>query len=152
MQDTQISKITSIPTNWAWTMTGSNIVADVSYDMFTTSSSGGSAQYEIMIWLDAAGGAGPISSTGSPVATPNIGGSTFKLFSGPNGSTTVYSFVAESPIENFSGDIIDFFNFLETSEGFSKSQYLISIQAGTEPFSGSDVVLTTSSYSVSLKT
>jgi xyloglucan-specific endo-beta-1,4-glucanase len=47
---------------WSWTYTGSDIVADVSYDMFTSSSAGGANEYEIMIWLAALGGAGPISS------------------------------------------------------------------------------------------
>ena len=71
-------------------------MADVSYDMFTSSSATGSDEYEIMIWLTALGGAGPISSTGSPIATPTIDGVGWKLYSGPNGDTTVYSFVASS--------------------------------------------------------
>ena len=49
-------------TSWSWSYTGSDIVADVSYDMFTSSTAGGSNEYEIMIWLAAIGGAGPISS------------------------------------------------------------------------------------------
>jgi xyloglucan-specific endo-beta-1,4-glucanase len=122
-------------------------VADVSYDMFTSSTATGSNQYEIMVWLAALGGAGPISSSGSPVATPTIGGVTFKLYSGPNGSTTVYSFVAESEATNFSGNLLQFFTYLESSFKFPSSQYLLSIGAGTEPFTGSNAVLTTSSYS-----
>lgn len=50
---------------WSWSYTGSNLVADVSYDLFTSSSAGGSNEYEIMIWLAALGGAGPISSMNS---------------------------------------------------------------------------------------
>lgn len=60
-------------------------MADVSYDIFTSATSGGSNAYEIMIWLAAIGGAGPISSTGSAIATTTINGVTFKLYSGPNG-------------------------------------------------------------------
>jgi len=41
-----------------WTYTGSNVVADVSYDMFTSSKAGGSNEFEIMVWLAALGGAG----------------------------------------------------------------------------------------------
>lgn len=104
--------------------------------MFTSSSATGSNEYEIMIWLAALGGAGPISSTGSPVATPTIDGVTWKLFSGPNGATTVYSFVAESETSNFSGDLLNFYKYLESSQGFPSSQYLLSIGAGTEPFTG----------------
>ena len=153
MQEAQISSIKSIPTTWSYTYTDDNIIADVAYDLFTTSQSGStSAEYERMVWLDALGGAGPISASGSPVATPNIGGSTFQLYSGKNGNTQVYSFVASPAIPNYTGDLLAFFDYLASSQGFSKEQYLISIQAGTEPFSGSDAELTTSKYSVALNT
>jgi len=98
-------------------------------------------------WLAALGGAGPISSTGSPIATPTIDGVTWNLFSGPNGAMTVYSFVAQSQASSFSGDLLDFFTYLESSQGYPSSQYLLSIGAGTEPFTGSNAVLTTSAYS-----
>lgn len=105
---------------------------------------------QIMVWLDAAGGAGPISTSGSPVASPTIDGHVFNLFSGPNGDTTVYSFVAASPITSFSSDLLPFFKYLNQNEGFSLSQYLTVLEAGTEPFTGSNVVLTTTQYSVSV--
>ena len=104
--------------------------------MFTSSSASGSDEYEVMIWLTALGGAGPISSTGSPIATPTIDGVSWKLFSGMNGSTKVYSFVASSQVTSFSGNLLDFFKYLESSDGFPSSQYLLSIGAGTEPFTG----------------
>lgn len=126
-------------------------MADVAYDMFTSSSADGSDEYEIMIWLAALGGAGPLSESGSTIATPDIGGVTWDLYSGPNGDTTVYSFVASSEQTSFSGDLIDFFNYLVDYEGLSSSQYLLSIQAGTEAFTGSDAVLDTTTYSVSLE-
>ncbi len=129
--------------------TGENIVADVSYDIFTSSTATGPHEYEIMIWLSALGGAGPISSTGSPVATPTINGISWKLFSGRNGDTTVYSFVAVSQVTRFSGDIKLFFTWLAANEGFSTSQYVTSIGAGTEPFTGTDAVLTVNAYSIS---
>lgn len=116
--------------------TGSSIVADVSYDMFTSSTATGANQYEIMIWLAALGGAGPISSTGSPVATVTINGVSWKLYSGPNGSTTVYSFVAASTTNSYSGDIKNFFTYLINNQGYPSSQYLTSLGAGTEPFTG----------------
>lgn len=126
-----------------------DIVADVAYDMFLSSTADGSDEYEIMVWLAALGGAGPISSTGSAIATTTINGVTFKLYSGPNGSMTVYSFVAESTTTSFSGDMLDFFTYLIDNEGLSSSLYLIDVQAGTEPFTGS-ATLTTSTYSVAV--
>lgn len=103
-----------------------------------------------MIWLAALGGAGPIPSTGSPVATPTIAGNTWKLYTGPNGDTTVFSFVAESEVTSFSGDLMDFFDYLTENEGLSTSQYLTSIGAGTEPFTGSDAELKVTGYSTTV--
>jgi xyloglucan-specific endo-beta-1,4-glucanase len=103
-----------------------------------------------MIWLSAKGGAGPISSTGSTIATPTIGGVSWKLYSGPNGSTTVYSFVATSDQTAFSGDLKNFLTYLTSNEGVSTSQCLFTVEAGTEPFTGSNAVLTTSAYSVAV--
>lgn len=130
--------------------TGSNIVADVSYDIFTSWSSGGSPAYEIMIWVATIGGAGPISSTGSPVATVDIAGTTWKLFKGPNTSWTVFSFVAETEQTNFNGDLMDFFHYLINNQGYPVSQYVDKIAAGTEPFEGSNAQLTTSEYIISV--
>lgn len=60
----QISKISSMASKWSWTYTGSNIVADVAYDIFTSSKAGSETpEFEVMVWLAALGGAGPISST-----------------------------------------------------------------------------------------
>lgn len=104
--------------------------------MFTSSSATGSNEYEIMVWLAAIGGAGPISATGSAIATVTIGGVSWHLFSGKNGSMTVFSFVAASQVTNYTGDLLAFFKYLESSDGFPSSQYLLSLGAGTEPFTG----------------
>lgn len=59
----QLSAISSITSAWAWTYDGKDVVADVAYDLFTSSTAAGDEEFEIMIWLAAIGGAGPISST-----------------------------------------------------------------------------------------
>lgn len=151
MTPTALSSLSSLASTWQYSYTGSSIVADVAYDMFTSSTASGSAEYEVMIWLAALGGAGPISSTGSPIATPTIAGKSWKLYYGLNGSMKVYSFVASSQITSFSGDLLDFFKYLESSQGMSSSQILQSIGAGTEPFTGSSAVFTTNAYSVVVK-
>jgi len=147
-----VSSLASVPTTMVYTYTGSGMVADVAYDLFTASTAGDStSDYEIMIWLAALGGAGPISSSGSPIATPTIASHSWNLYDGFNGAMHVYSFVASSEITNFSGDLLDFFDFLTSSEGFpSTSQYLNTVQAGTEPFIGTSAVLTVSSFSVAV--
>ncbi|KAF3168907.1 hypothetical protein TWF788_010773 [Orbilia oligospora] len=75
----KLSTLSTIPTTWKYTYSNTNsMVANVAYDIFTSSTSSTSAtpEYEIMIWLGAYGGAGPISSTGSAIASTYIDGIT----------------------------------------------------------------------------
>lgn len=130
--------------------TGSSIIADVAYDLWLAPTKGGTNKYEIMVWLAAYGGAGPISSTGSALATVTIGSHSWKVYSGPNGDTTVFSFVATSTITSFSGDLNLFFKYLVSSQGVSNAMWITSLQAGTEPFTGSNAVMTTSAYSIAV--
>jgi Glycosyl hydrolase family 12. len=123
------------------------VVADVAYDMFLSSTTDGSEEYEIIVWLAALGNAGPISSTGSSIGSVTINGIPFKVWSGPNGKMTVYSFVAESTVNNFSGDMLEYFTYLIKNQGLSSSLYLIDVQAGTEPFTGK-ADMKTSAFSV----
>lgn len=103
-----------------------------------------------MIWLAAIGGAGPISTTGQPIDNPWILGTTWELYEGPNGDTTVYSFVADSEQADFNVDMKEVFDYLQTYQNFPMDQYLVSIAIGTEPFMGNNAVLTTNSYSISV--
>ena len=101
-----------------------------------------------MIWLASYGGASPI---GNQIATVNIGGVNWALYNGQNSYWTVYSFVAPSPINQFSADIKQFFQYLTNTYPaiVPGSYYLQTIGAGTEPFIGSDAWFTVSSYSIS---
>lgn len=130
--------------------TGSNFIANVAFDLFTGKTADGDADYEFMIWLGAFGGAGPISSTGSPIATVDILGTSWNLFNGMNGNMNVFSFVASSNVDNFSGDLTAFTKYLVSEQGVDSAQILQSVGAGTEPFEGSGVVLTTSKYSATV--
>ncbi|KAJ2892908.1 endoglucanase [Zalerion maritima] len=147
-----VGDIGAMDSSWSWSYDGTDIVANVAYDIFTNSDCGDTAEYEIMIWLAALGGAGPISSTGSTIDTPALSGVTWDLYYGLNGDMKVYSFVAQSDQPDFSGDLLDFFDYLVDSQGYSDSQCIYSIGAGTEPFTGSDAVLSTSGYSVTVST
>lgn len=42
-----LSGITSLPSTWSYSYTGSSIVANVAYDLFTSSTASGSAEYEV---------------------------------------------------------------------------------------------------------
>ena len=101
-----------------------------------------------MVWLAQLGTLNPI---GTVQATAQVGGSSYKLYVGPNTSTgaTVFSFVAEATTNNYSGDLMDFFNYLVKNNGVDASLYLTSIQAGTEVATGDNAKFTTSKYSIS---
>ncbi|KAG8770511.1 hypothetical protein FRC12_004216 [Ceratobasidium sp. 428] len=145
----KLSAISSIPSTWSWSYSGtsSDLVSNVSYDLWLSTSSGGSSTDEIMIWLSARGGAGP---AGSQIATVTVAGKSWKLFKGTVSTWTVWSFVAASEITNWSNqDLKTFFTYLSSNQGLSTSKYLTGVQAGTEPFIGS-ATLTTSSYSVTV--
>ncbi|KAL1762323.1 concanavalin A-like lectin/glucanase domain-containing protein [Schizophyllum commune] len=155
----QIGSISSMPTSWSWSLTdlSSDAVVNIAYDIFTSSTAGGSNEYEIMIWMSNHG-AGPISYTydaqgnPTPVAeSVSIAGKTWDVYHGSNGSNEVYSFLTSdgSEVTSFDGDAYDFFSYLVSDQSFSTSQYLTTFQAGTEQTLGSGT-LTTSSYSASV--
>ena len=135
VEHVQLSAIESMQSTWEWAYSGNDVVADVSYDAFTSATEGGTQEYEIMIWLGALGGVTPIGGD-TVVASPTIGGHVFNLYKGENTDThtMVFSYVAQSQIQNFSGDVMGFFNYLIQNQGLSSSQYIISIGAGTEAF------------------
>ncbi|KAI5800742.1 concanavalin A-like lectin/glucanase domain-containing protein [Pyronema domesticum] len=145
----KLSAISSIPSSWTYSYSASNIVANVAYDIFLDTTSGSSTSaYEIMVWLAAYGGAGPI---GSQVATVTIGEKSWKLFDGYNGSMRVFSFVASSsPVTSWSGDMKLFLTHLATNYGLSTALYVNTIQAGTEPFTGSGAKMTTTAFSATI--
>ncbi|KAE9175885.1 hypothetical protein PF005_g25214, partial [Phytophthora fragariae] len=147
-----LSSISTIPTamKYSYSYSSGTFVADVSYDLFTSSTATGKNEYEIMIWLAAYGGAGPISSTGKAIATVTVGTNSFKLYKGPNGSTTVFSFVATKTITNFSADLQKFLSYLIKNQGLPSTQYLITLEAGTEPFVGTNAKMAVSSFSAAV--
>ncbi|EIM82414.1 glycoside hydrolase family 12 protein [Stereum hirsutum FP-91666 SS1] len=144
-----LTSIASIPTTWDWTYTtaSSDLVADVSYDMWLSNSATGmgsssTSTFEVMVWLSSRGGAGP---AGSQIGTANVNGVIWNLFRGTVETWTVLSFVAPSEITSFSQDLKPFFTFLTANQGVPADSFLVQLQAGTEPFVGS-ATLTTSAY------
>lgn len=57
-----LSSLSSMQSAWSWDYTGTdNMVANVAYDLFTSSTPTGTYENEIMIWLAEYGGVKPIS-------------------------------------------------------------------------------------------
>ncbi|KAG6013260.1 hypothetical protein E4U43_007409 [Claviceps pusilla] len=147
----RLSDVHSIPSRWSWSYTGNNLVADVSYDLWLAPSADAPNKYEIMIWLGALGGAFPISETGrTPIARAPIAGTSWSLYKGPNGGTTVFSFVASGNVQHFNGDLNLFFKYLTQNQGVPASSVITALQAGTEPFEGTNAVFTSPECSISI--
>ncbi|CAL8579655.1 hypothetical protein XPA_005389 [Xanthoria parietina] len=147
-----LSQYTSIPTSWSWSYSGTSLRANVAYDTFLSTCASCGQTYEVMVWLGVYGGISPLSDNGyppTPVATPTIGGTAFNLIKGHNGNVIVYSFVAKNgPVTSYSGDLVAFYRYLQANWQLSSGQYLQTLQAGTEVFTGSGAKLVTSGYSI----
>ncbi|GMF13745.1 unnamed protein product [Phytophthora lilii] len=151
-KNVQLANVESIPSTFEYEFEyNGKVVANVAYDLFTTSKRGGDAEYEIMIWLAAHGGAGPISSTGSAILNTTIADIDFSVYHGKNGNMTVYAYVAAKPTTSFSADLKQFIDELPAKHTISPKQYLTHVQAGTEPFRG-NATLTVSKYSAPVNT
>ncbi|KAK8058047.1 endoglucanase a precursor [Apiospora phragmitis] len=132
-----VSQINSLPTSVDWTYNTTFIGANVAYDIFTSTDrdhGNSNGDYELMIWL--------------PIATVNIAGHTWDLDTGFNGAMRVFSFLAVNrPINSFSADVKDFFNYLIQRQGFPASnQYMLIYQIGTEAFAGGPAAFTVSGF------
>ncbi|CAH0056639.1 unnamed protein product, partial [Clonostachys solani] len=134
-----VNTISKIPSGADWSYSGSDIRANVAYDIFTAADPNheiSSGDHELMIWLGRLGGVYPI---GQSTGTVQAAGRSWDLYVGYNGAMKVYSFIAPEQINNFDGDVKEFFNVITEQQGFpADSQHLITLQFGTEPFTGSN--------------
>jgi cellulase/cellobiase CelA1 len=118
-------------------------VYDASYDIWLdpTPKKDGVNQQEIMIWFNRQGSIQPV---GSRVGSTNVGGRTWEVWTGNNGSNDVVSYVAPAPITTWTFSVLDFINATKTRSNVTGSWYLTSIQAGFEPWVGGGGLAVTS--------
>ncbi|CAL9339669.1 cellulose binding domain-containing protein [Streptomyces sp. Tu 3180] len=128
----RISGISGAPSSISYGYVN-DAVYNASYDIWLdpTPRTDGVNRTEIMIWFNKVG---PIQPIGSQVGTATVGGRTWQVWSGSNGSNDVLSFVAPSAISSWSFDVMDFVR--ETvARGMARNDwYLTSVQAGFEPW------------------
>lgn len=131
-----VSSMPNITSTFSVTRPGSgsyNTAYDIWYNNYA---------YEIMLWMNWNGEMGPISynygcsgypSTACPVQTNvNVGGHTWNLYAGSNGSATVYSFLRTSNTNSGTVDIKAISQWLANNSYFSSSVNLHQIQFGWE--------------------
>ncbi|MFI5934144.1 cellulose binding domain-containing protein [Actinoplanes sp. NPDC051494] len=130
----QVSAISSATSSIDYTYV-SGATYDAAYDIWLDPQprTDGVNQQEIMIWFNRQGSIQPI---GSVVGTATIGGRTWQVWQGSNGSNAVISYVAPSPITSWSFSVLDFITDVRNRGAITNSWYLTSIQAGFEPWIG----------------
>ncbi|MET9440430.1 cellulose binding domain-containing protein [Streptomyces sp. NPDC006610] len=145
----QVSNIASAPSSISYGYV-SNAVYNASYDIWLdpTPKKDGVNRTEIMIWFNKVGSIQPI---GSQVGTATVGGRTWQVWTGSNGSNDVISFVAPSAIASWSFDVMDFVDETVRRGMAQNNWYLTSVQAGFEPWqNGAGLAVNSFSSSVNL--
>ncbi|HTQ17835.1 MAG TPA: hypothetical protein VML93_10980 [Mycobacterium sp.] len=129
----QVSQIHSANSAIDFTYGGGTF--DAAYDIWLdpTAKKNGVNQQEIMIWFNRQGSIQPV---GSIVGNTTIGGKPWQVWKGSNGQNDVISYVAPSPINSWSFNVLDFVNDVKSRGAITDSWYLTSIQAGFEPWNG----------------
>ncbi|BCJ54996.1 glycosyl hydrolase family 5 [Actinoplanes sp. NBRC 14428] len=130
----QLSSISSVTSSISYNYV-SGATYDAAYDIWLdpTPRRDGVNAMEIMIWFNRQGSIQPI---GSVVGTTTIGGRSWEVWRGSNGSNNVISYVAPSPITSWNFSVLDFINDTKNRGAITSSWYLTSIQAGFEPWIG----------------
>ncbi|MFC0527900.1 GH12 family glycosyl hydrolase domain-containing protein [Phytohabitans kaempferiae] len=129
----QVSQIASATSNINYTYSSGTYNASFDIWLDPTPRRDGVNQMEIMIWFNRQG---PIQPIGSSIGTGTVGGRTWDVWRGSNGSNNVISYVAPSPITNWNFSVLDFINDIRNRGAITNSWYLTSIQAGFEPWNG----------------
>lgn len=116
---------------------------DVSFDCFFSPSSNPGYQNpsdEMMVWLQANGGAGPL---GSYKTTLSVDGASWNVYQG-YGSWNVVSFVRNGNVSGASLNLMDFARAAASKGFINWSRYFLNVDTGTEIFEGSGDLKTTS--------
>lgn len=104
---------------------------------------------EIMLWLNKTGPIGPI---GSYVTTVNVGGYSWNVYKGSNGSNNVYSFLNTGYSTSGTVDILSVLRWLENTQHWIGNVTLGDVQFGWEiTSSAGGMNFQTNSYSVSTR-
>ncbi len=147
-----LSSITRLKGNYNCTVPSSgsyNTAFDVWCNNYT---------YEIMIWVNWRGSVGPIASSydasGNPVASYSnvtIGGQTWNVYKGNNGSNEVYSFLRTSQATSGTVDIRSTVNWIKNTPKWFGDVTIYKVQCGWEITSSSGGLnFVMNSYSVTL--
>ncbi|KUN76704.1 hypothetical protein AQJ66_34815 [Streptomyces bungoensis] len=102
---------------------------NTSYDIWDTG-----YKYEIMLWVNKTGAVGPL---GSSQGTVSLGGSTWTVYKGNNGSNDVFSFVRSSNSSSGTVNILPILKWIKDTKGWFGNVTIGDLQFGFEITSSS---------------
>jgi hypothetical protein len=136
----KLSALRSVSSNFNVSRPGSGAY-ETAYDIWANNNA-----YEIMLWVNKQGAVGPL---GSKQTTATVGGHTWDVYKGSNGSNEVFSFLRTSGTNSGSVDVLAVMNWIK-SKGWFGDVTLGEVQFGFEiTSSAGGMNFTTNSYSVS---
>lgn len=136
----KLSALHSVSSSFNVTRPGSGSY-ESTYDIWADNNS-----YEIMLWMDKQGQVGPL---GSKVTTASVGGHTWDVYKGSNGSNAVFSFVRTSNTNSGTVNVLAVLNWIK-AKGWYGDVTLGEVQFGFEiTSSAGGLNFTSNSYSVS---
>ena len=145
-----VREIKSLKTQWNYAITESKKGSlNAAYDLFFADDTvaDSNPKYELMVWVAARNGAGPLGTKDAKPLTVN--GAVFDLYVGTNGNQKVYSYKIRTEMRAVNFDLNTFIQDARARQLLPPATRLKSVQAGHEVFSGV-AVLSTSLYSVQL--
>jgi hypothetical protein len=102
---------------------------NTSYDIWDTNHA-----YEIMLWMNKTGAVGPLGTSQGNVT---LGGHTWTVYKGNNGSNAVFSFVRTSNSSSGSVDILPILKWIKDTKGWFGNVTIGDLQLGFEITSSS---------------
>jgi hypothetical protein len=136
----QLSSLKSVSSSFNVTVPSSGAY-ETAYDIWDSSDAD-----EIMLWENKTGAVGPLGTSQGNVT---VGGSTWTVYKGTNGSNAVFSFVRTSNTSSGTVDVLAVLNWLRNTKGWIGDVTLGNVQFGYEITSSSGGLdFTTNSFSV----
>ncbi|TDH73742.1 hypothetical protein CCR75_003839 [Bremia lactucae] len=169
LKDLQIASIQSIPATISHAYTGESFVSTVVLDMYIGTKSDTTTMSQVtsmtketsMIHLPspsirilvvlATYGNGSLTWLVTKLLTVQIGNDKFDLYEGYLDGFTVYTFVIYTGTKAFNGDLIEFIKRLPQGKTIDESQYLFSVQGGSQIFCGTNAMYEATEFMVDYK-
>jgi hypothetical protein len=121
--DKSVSSLASLTSSYNVTVPSSGAY-ETAYDIWDTND-----KYEIMLWVNKTGAVGPL---GTSQGSLTLGGSTWTVYKGNNGSNDVFSFVRTSNAASGSVNILPILKWIKDTKGWFGDVTIGDLQFGFE--------------------